>query len=96
MGVLHPSTLLRYFGQVFLFLVGFLPATYFPIRSDIYFEIVGPTAFLPVRTDGPTVFGKFEIRKLLLAKTCYCYIILRHPIQYIKIAKLNCCEIRYI
>jgi hypothetical protein len=28
------------------------------IRSDIYFEIVGPTAFLSVRTDGPTVFGK--------------------------------------
>ena len=28
------------------------------IRCDIYFEIVGPTAFLSVRTDGPTVFGK--------------------------------------
>ena len=28
------------------------------IRSDIYFEIIGPTAFLSVRTDGPTVFGK--------------------------------------
>jgi hypothetical protein len=28
------------------------------IRSDIYFEIVGPTAFLSVRTDGLTVFGK--------------------------------------
>ena len=28
------------------------------IRSDIYFEIVGPTAFLSVRTDGPTIFGK--------------------------------------
>ena len=26
------------------------------IRFDIYFEIVGPTAFLSVRTDGPTVF----------------------------------------
>ena len=59
MEVLHPSTLLRYFGQVFLFLVGSLPATYFPIRSDIYFEIVGPIAFLSVRTDGQTVFGKF-------------------------------------
>ena len=31
------------------------------IRSDIYFEIVGPTAFLSVRTDGPTVFGKSVI-----------------------------------
>jgi hypothetical protein len=30
------------------------------IRSDIYFEIVGPTAFLSVRTDGPTVFEKSE------------------------------------
>jgi hypothetical protein len=28
------------------------------IRSDIYFEIVGPTAFLSGRTDGLTVFGK--------------------------------------
>jgi hypothetical protein len=31
------------------------------IWSDIYFEIVGPTAFLSVRTDGPTVFGKSVI-----------------------------------
>ena len=28
--------------------------------TDIYFEIVGPTAFLSVRTDGPTVFGKSD------------------------------------
>jgi hypothetical protein len=30
MGVLRPSTLLMYCGQVFLFLAGSLPATYFP------------------------------------------------------------------
>jgi hypothetical protein len=29
-GVLRPSTLLRYFGQVFLLLAGSSPATYFP------------------------------------------------------------------
>ena len=37
-----------------------------------------------------------KIRQLLLTKTCYCYIMLRHPIQYITIVKLDCCQIRYI
>ena len=46
------------------------------IRSDIYFEIVGPTAFLSVRTDGPTVFGKSDgrTRKKSLFNTSDCLI----------------------
>jgi hypothetical protein len=33
-GALRPSTLLRYCRQVFLFVAGSLPATYFPINPS--------------------------------------------------------------